>query len=74
MARKALIEKQKRLAQVREKFLAEGKKMPQSTKYYNRCQITGRTQSYMRDFGIDRVTFRKYAREGKIMWLRKASW
>ena len=74
MARKALIEKQKKLAALREKFLKEWKKMPHSTKYYNRCHITGRSKSYMRDFGIDRVTFRKYAREGKIMWLRKASW
>lgn len=74
MARKALIEKQKKLAALRQKSLAEGKKMPHSTKYYNRCQITGRTKAYMRDFGIDRVTFRKYAREGKIMGLRKASW
>lgn len=74
MARKALIEKQKKLAALREKYLKEGKKMPHSTKYYNRCAVTGRTKAYMRDFGIDRVTFRTYAREGKIMGLRKASW
>jgi ribosomal protein S14 len=67
MARKALIEKQKKLEALRQKCFAEGKKMPHATKHYNRCQITGRTKSYMRDFGIDRVTFRKYAREGKIM-------
>lgn len=74
MARQALIEKQKKLAAQREKALAEWTKMSQPTKYYNRCQVTGRSGSYMRDFGIDRVTFRKYAREGKIMGLRKASW
>jgi ribosomal protein S14 len=67
MARKALIEKQKKLEALRQKCFVEGKKMPHATKHYNRCQITGRTKSYMRDFGIDRVTFRKYAREGKIM-------
>ena len=86
MARKALVEKQKKLNERRKRYLAlieeckkEGKPVPKVTwyspsKYYNRCQITWRTNSYMRDFGVDRVTFRKYAREGKIMGLRKASW
>ena len=73
MARKALVEKQKKLLELRLKCLAEGRKMPYSTKYYNRCRVTGRSKSYMRDFGIDRVTFRKLAREGKIMGLRKSS-
>jgi ribosomal protein S14 len=63
MARKALIEKQKKLAELREKYAAQGKKMPKSTKYYNRDAVTGRTRSYMRDFGIDQRTFRKWARQ-----------
>lgn len=74
MARKALIIKQQRLAELKEKCLKEGKKMPNSTKYYNRCALTGKTRSYMREFGINRITFRKYAREGLIMWLKKSSW
>jgi ribosomal protein S14 len=28
----------------------------------------------MRDFGVSRQAFRKYAREWVIMWVRKASW
>lgn len=85
MARKALIVKQQKLARLREKYmelkkqyLAEWKKPPkvkwfQPTKYYNRCQITWRSKSYIREFGVDRVTFRKYARKGMIMGVKKAS-
>jgi ribosomal protein S14 len=28
----------------------------------------------MRDFWVSRQAFRRYAREGIIMWLRKSSW
>lgn len=85
MARKALIVKQQKLARLREKYvelkqqyIAEGKEPPKvkwfkPTKYYNRCQITGRSKSYIREFWIDRVTFRKYARKWLIMGVKKAS-
>jgi len=43
------------------------------TKYYSRCQTTWKTRGYMRDFGVSRQAFRRYAREGIIMWLRKSS-
>jgi len=55
-----------------EKKFIKGEKV--DTKYYNRCKLCWRAKSYMRDFGICRVCFRKNAREGKIMWVRKASW
>lgn len=73
MTRKALIVKQKRLSELREKCFKEWKKMKNPTKYYNRCQVTWRVGSYMREFGVDRITFRKLAREWKIMWVKKAS-
>ena len=41
---------------------------------HNRCQITGRPKGYMRKFGISRVLFRKWALEGKIPGITKASW
>jgi ribosomal protein S14 len=50
MARKSLMVKQARLAALREKCWKEGKKMPQPTKFYNRCQLTGRSGAYMNDF------------------------
>ena len=41
---------------------------------HNRCKITGRPKGYMRKFGINRVTFREMASEGKIPGVTKASW
>lgn len=73
MARKALIVKQRKLAELRDKCWKEGKKMPRPTRFYNRCQVTGKTRWYVRDFGVSRVALRKYAREGIIMGLKKAS-
>lgn len=85
MARKALVVKQQKLQKkfelrlkLRKEAKEQGKPMPKikgfsRTKYYNRCRLSGRSKSYMREFGVDRITFRKYAREGKIMGVRKAS-
>ncbi|MFA5747932.1 MAG: uS14 family ribosomal protein [Candidatus Absconditabacterales bacterium] len=55
------------------KRFVQGEKLDKPTKYYNRCRVCGRSKSYYRDFGICRVCLRKYAREGLIMGLRKAS-
>jgi small subunit ribosomal protein S14 len=41
---------------------------------HNRCKLTGRPRGYMRKFGINRVTFREMASEGKIPGITKASW
>jgi small subunit ribosomal protein S14 len=68
MAKTALISKQAKLYQ--KKF---GTAQTSDTKYYNRCRLCGRSRSYMREFGICRVCFRKYAREGLIMGVKKAS-
>ena len=73
MARNALKVKQANLDAQRLKALATGKPMKFPTKYYNRCKLCGRGGSYIRDFGICRVCLRKYAREGLIMGLKKAS-
>ncbi len=40
----------------------------------NRCMLTGRPKGYMRKFGINRVTFREMASDGKIPGVTKASW
>ncbi|TYB31329.1 MAG: type Z 30S ribosomal protein S14 [Candidatus Mcinerneyibacterium aminivorans] len=61
MARKALIEKQKK----DKKF---------DVREYNRCKVCGRSRGYFRKFGLCRVCLRKYALEGKIPGLKKASW
>jgi len=87
MARKALIAKHAKLQKIRQRYYEACKaaeaawepkpKKPkgyQPTKWYNRCASTGKTRSYMRDFGVSRQAFRNYARKGLIMWLRKSSW
>lgn len=71
MARNALKVKQWKMYEQR---FTEGKALKQPTKYYNRCRVCGRSKSYIRDFGVCRVCLRKYARDGMVMWLRKASW
>ena len=52
-------------------------KLPKNSckdRMHNRCRLTGRPKGYMRFFGVNRVTFRKLASEGKIPGLTKASW
>lgn len=41
---------------------------------HNRCQLTGRPRGYMRQFAINRVTFREMALAGLIPGVKKASW
>jgi len=89
MARKAVIareHKRERMvakyADLRKKLKEEGKweeldKLPRNgskVRLHNRCKLTGRPKGYMRQFGINRVTFRKMALEGKIPGVTKASW
>ena len=86
MARKALVVKHQKLMKQREKYYqllkaarAAWQEDPKPTrwkpcKWYNRCQMTGKTRSYMRDFGVSRQAFRTYARAGLVMGVRRASW
>ncbi|MCP4354758.1 MAG: type Z 30S ribosomal protein S14 [Proteobacteria bacterium] len=60
MARKALIEKQKKY----QKF---------SSRAYARCELCGRPRAVIRRFKICRICFRKLAHEGKIPGVKKAS-
>ena len=40
----------------------------------NRCKVTGRRHSYIRKFGVSRLTFRELALNGLIPGVTKASW
>ena len=44
------------------------------TRWKNRDNITGRPRSYMRRFGLSRITFREHASRGEIPGVTKASW
>ena len=89
MAKKSVIarnEKRKKLiaqyAEKRAQLKAEGnvealQKLPRNsspTRYKNRCNITGRSKGYLRDFGLSRIKMRELANEGKIPGVRKSSW
>ena len=40
----------------------------------NRCNITGRPRSYIRKYGLSRITFRELASNGMIPGVTKSSW
>jgi small subunit ribosomal protein S14 len=61
MARKALVNKQKRT----QKF---------STREYTRCSMCGRPHAVLKKYGICRVCFREMAHDGKIPGVKKSSW
>lgn len=61
MARKAMMEKQKR----KPRF---------SVRKNNRCPICGRPRAYMRRFDMCRICFRKLAGFGQIPGVTKSSW
>lgn len=77
--RRKLVEK---YAELRKKLKEEGNyeeldKLPKNSskvRLHNRCKLTGRPKGYMRKFGINRVSFRLMANEGKIPGITKASW
>ena len=72
----------KKYAEKREQLKAEGdyeglQSLPRnssSIRLRNRCQITGRSRGYMRQFGISRIQFREMASQGLIPGVKKASW
>ncbi len=61
MARKALVEKQK-------------KEQKYASQEYNRCKICGRPRAYIRKFKMCRICFRELALKGELPGVRKASW
>ncbi|WP_125711167.1 30S ribosomal protein S14 [Companilactobacillus zhongbaensis] len=89
MARKAKIEREKRLQQtvakyasLRQKLKDEGdyealSKLPRDAspvRLHSRDKIDGRPHAYLRKFGMSRINFRNLAHQGQIPGVRKASW
>ncbi|QNL20930.1 30S ribosomal protein S14 [Hyphobacterium sp. CCMP332] len=89
MARKAVIARERKRQRLVERYAEKRKalkeagdwqgldKLPKNSspvRLHNRCLITGRPKGYMRKFGINRVTFREMASDGKIPGVTKASW
>ena len=61
MARKAMVNKQKR----KQKF---------TTREYTRCSICSRPHAVLKKYGICRICFRNLASKGEIPGVKKASW
>ncbi|NOY88065.1 MAG: type Z 30S ribosomal protein S14 [FCB group bacterium] len=61
MAKKCLVEKQKR-------------KPKYKVRAYSRCRRCGRPRAYIRRFGLCRICFREMALSGEIPGIVKASW
>ena len=89
MATKAWVSKQKRRAELvqryaevrrqlkKEKNYAALAKLPRDaspTRSHNRCELTGRSKGVLRKFKVSRIMLRELALAGKIPGLRKASW
>lgn len=43
-------------------------------RHNNRCNETGRSRSFMRQFGLSRIAFREHASKGEIPGVTKSSW
>ncbi|MEK7873173.1 MAG: type Z 30S ribosomal protein S14 [Chloroflexota bacterium] len=47
---------------------------PFAVQRHNRCNVCGRSRSYIRMFGLCRLCFRQRALKGELPGIRKASW
>lgn len=89
MAKKSMIEREKKRAKIVEKYAAKREALKAAGDYeglsklpanaspirlHNRCNLTGRPHGYMRKFGISRIAFRELAYKGQIPGVKKASW
>ena len=44
------------------------------TRLNRRCEITGRSRSYYKKFGVSRIALRELALKGMLPGMRKSSW
>ncbi len=68
---------EKRKALKKENNIKELDKLPMNSspvRVRNRCALTGRSNGYIREFGLCRNVFRQLAHQGKIPGITKASW
>ncbi len=89
MAKKSIVVRDAKRIRMIEQYAAKRKelkelgdqeglaKLPRNsspTRRTNRCFETGRSRSYMRQFGLSRLSFREHASKGEIPGITKASW
>jgi len=89
MAKKSIIARDKKRQEMIKKYAAKRAELKAAgdldglhllprnsspTRWKNRCNETGRPRSYMRTFGLSRLSFREHASKGEIPGVTKASW
>ena len=89
MATKAWVAKQKRRAELVQRYAETRRKLKKEKNYaalsnlprdasptrsHNRCELTGRSRGVLRKFKVSRIMLRELALAGKIPGLKKASW
>ena len=89
MATKAWVAKQKRRAELVQRYAETRRKLKKEKNYaalsnlprdasptrsHNRCELTGRSRAVLRKFKVSRIMLRELGNAGKIPGLKKASW
>lgn len=89
MARKGLVEKNKKRQQLVDKYAAKRRALKAAGDYHalqrlprdasptrlkNRCRVTSRSRGYLRDFGVSRIGVCEKAHAGALPGVRKARW
>ena len=89
MAKKSIVNRDAKRIKMIEKYAAKRKELKElgdleglanlprnssPTRRTNRCVETGRQRSYMRQFGLSRLSFREHAVKGEIPGITKSSW
>lgn len=89
MARKCLINREKKRQKLAAKYAAKREELKKEGNYValaklprdsspsrqrNRCGLTGRPKGYMRKFGLCRNMFRDLALSGELPGVTKSSW
>jgi small subunit ribosomal protein S14 len=89
MARKALLERDKKRIKMIAKYAQQRAELKSAgdleglaglprnsspSRKTNRCYETGRARSYIRKFGLSRISFREHASKGEIPGITKSSW
>lgn len=74
MATTAKIAKTDERAAEMSKAHAKGETAKFAVRHRNRCRNCGRPRGFLRKFSLCRICFRKFALEGQIPGVTKASW
>jgi small subunit ribosomal protein S14 len=89
MAKKSIVARDAKRQKMIDKYAAKRKELKElgdqeglarlprnssPTRRRNRCVETGRPRSYMRQFGLSRLSFREHAVKGEIPGVTKSSW